>query len=189
MSPGGRKARSGDLGKKDLSFSIGILICTFLFQLIQTFMFHDMYYTLEYVFRALGGFLVLVCIPLLAALTARFFLKMSFWRVLWKWLLIIAIPLTLVTFYGAYRENCEKKYSLLPRGISETVPLLNPYWIHSPKLASFKTGYPLTIPRSLLRGSSFFSLLKGSFSAPCLKEKGRSSTKGGIRAWYFSHSR
>ena len=43
--------------------------------------------------------------------------------------------------------------------------LLNPYWVHSPKLASLKNGYPLLIPRSLPRGSSFLSPLGTGWSS------------------------
>ena len=64
-----------------------------------------MYYVIEYILRALGGFLLLIGIPLLIAIVAKLFFKKLFLGVLWKTLAIITIPLCIISFYGAYIEH------------------------------------------------------------------------------------
>jgi tetratricopeptide (TPR) repeat protein len=65
-------------------------------------------YTLDYIFRALGAFLALIVLPLLIATIAKLF-KRLFWGVLLKSLAIISIPVSLLSFIGAYYEYNENK--------------------------------------------------------------------------------
>lgn len=67
-----------------------------------------MYYTLDYIFRTLGAFFTIIAIPLLIAVVARL-AKKRFWPVLWKSLVFISIPLSLLSAYGEYSEYNESK--------------------------------------------------------------------------------
>jgi hypothetical protein len=97
------------LVRNNLSISIIFLVSIYLFQFLQVFFFREMYYILDYVFRALGGFLTLIAIPLIVAIIAKLVFKKQFFGVLWKSLLFISIPLCLLSAYGAYHESTQRR--------------------------------------------------------------------------------
>ena len=91
--------------KRNIYFSICILIGILFIQLLNVFLFYSMHYVIESIARALGGFLLLISIPLLISIVAKLFFKKLFWGVLWKTLAIITIPLCIISFHGAYIEH------------------------------------------------------------------------------------
>ncbi len=91
--------------KKDMLLSISILLILFLIELRNSITYYDMHYQMGYVAKALGRFTAFAAIPFLMAAI----MKKRFWRVLWKTLIFIAVPIMLLAAHGRSIDSDKTK--------------------------------------------------------------------------------